>query len=50
MKKIFIFLLSGLAVYLIINLYNLDRHYFRCPIEYKNDSIMRSDTRREGSL
>ncbi len=50
MKKIFIFLLSGLAVYLIINLYYLDRHYFLCPIEYKNDIIIRSDTRGDGSF
>lgn len=37
-----------LPAYLIINFYYLDKDYFLCPIEYKRDMIIRSDSRGDG--
>jgi murein DD-endopeptidase MepM/ murein hydrolase activator NlpD len=48
MKKIFISLLVALPFYFLISLYFLDKHYFLCPIEYKADIIIRSDSRGNG--
>lgn len=48
MKKILLFFLIVLPVYLFISLYFLDKHYFLCPIEYKRDIIIRSDSRGDG--
>ena len=48
MKKIFLFLLIFLPIYLLISLYFLDKSYFICPIEYKNDIVIRSDRRGDG--
>jgi murein DD-endopeptidase MepM/ murein hydrolase activator NlpD len=46
MKKIL--LLIVLSVYLIISLYFLDKHYFLCPIEYKRNIVIRSDSMGDG--
>jgi len=48
LKKILLFLILVLAVYLLVSLYFLDKHYFLCPIEYKGDIIIRSDNRGDG--
>ena len=48
MKKIWLFLLIVLPVYLLISLYFLDKNYFLCPIEYKRDILVRCDSRGEG--
>jgi len=47
-KKVLLFLLIVLPVYLIINLYYIDRYYFLCPIEYKKGIVIRSDMRGDG--
>ncbi len=43
MKKILIFLLIVLAVYIPHSLGCLDKNYFVCPVQYKRDIIVRSD-------
>ncbi len=48
MKRILLFLLLVLPVYLLVSLYFLDKHYFLCPIDYKRDAIIRCDTWGEG--
>lgn len=48
MKKILLFLLIVLPIYLIISLYLLDKHYFLCPIEYKRDIVIRNDSMGDG--
>lgn len=48
MKKIPIFLLIFLPIYILINIYFLDRYYFFCPIEYKRDIIIRNDILGKG--
>ena len=48
MKKILIFILIVLPVYLIVSLYFIDKDYFLCPIEYNKDIIIRSDSRGDG--
>ncbi|MFC1805124.1 M23 family metallopeptidase [Candidatus Omnitrophota bacterium] len=48
MKKILTILLVALPLYLAVNFYFLDRHYFISPIEYEGDIIIRSDSRGEG--
>ena len=48
MKKILLFLLTILPIYLLASLYFLDKDYFLSPIEYKRDIIIRSDSRGEG--
>jgi len=48
MKKILLFLLIILPVYLLTTLYFLDKDYFLCPIEYQTDMIIRSDSRGDG--
>jgi murein DD-endopeptidase MepM/ murein hydrolase activator NlpD len=48
MKKIFLILLFVLPAYFLTNLYFLDKHPFLCPIEYKGDIIIRSDSRGNG--
>lgn len=48
MKKILLFLLITLPVYLGLSLYFLDKHYFLCPIEYKGDAVIRYDSRGDG--
>ncbi|MFA4888594.1 MAG: M23 family metallopeptidase [Candidatus Omnitrophota bacterium] len=48
MKKILIFLLLGVIVYLAVSFYFMDREFFLCPIEYKNQIIIRNDSRGDG--
>lgn len=48
MRKALLFLFIVLPIYLVINLYFLDKHYFLCPIEYKGDISIRCDLRGEG--
>lgn len=48
MKKLLPFLLLVLPVYLVLSFYFLDKHYFLCPIEYKGDIVIRSDSRGDG--
>lgn len=48
MKKALLFLCIVLPIYLFISLYFLDKDYFLCPIEYKSDIIIRSDSRGNG--
>jgi len=48
MKKILLFLLVIMPVYLSVSLYFLDKNYFLCPIEYKQDAVIRCDSRGEG--
>jgi murein DD-endopeptidase MepM/ murein hydrolase activator NlpD len=48
MKKILVFLLIFLPVYLLASLYFLDKSYFICPIEYKSDILIRRDSRGDG--
>ena len=48
MKKILLFLMIILPIYLLISLYFLDKDYFLCPIEYQADMIIRSDSRGDG--
>jgi murein DD-endopeptidase MepM/ murein hydrolase activator NlpD len=48
MKKILLFLLILLPIYLLVSLYFLDKDYFLCPIEYKRDVLIRSDSRGDG--
>lgn len=50
MKKTLLFLLIILPFYLSASLYFLDKHSFSCPIEYKGDIVIRSDTRGDGSF
>ncbi len=48
MKKILLFLLILMPLYLAVSLYFLDKNYFLCPIEYKQDAVIRCDSRGEG--
>jgi murein DD-endopeptidase MepM/ murein hydrolase activator NlpD len=50
MKKFSVFLLVGLAVYLIIGLYFLDKEYFLCPIQYQREIVIRNDNRGDGNF
>lgn len=43
MKRVLLFLLILLPIYLGLSLYLLDKVYFLCPIEYKGDIIIRCD-------
>jgi murein DD-endopeptidase MepM/ murein hydrolase activator NlpD len=47
-KKILLFLLLIMPIYLSLSLYFLDKNYFICPIEYKGDAVIRCDSRGEG--
>ena len=48
MKKILLFLLFIMPIYLSVSLYFLDKNYFLCPIEYKRDIVIRSDSMGDG--
>ncbi|MCU0651854.1 MAG: M23 family metallopeptidase [Candidatus Omnitrophica bacterium] len=50
MKKIFLFLLLILPIYLIISISFLDKKPFLCPVQYKGDFIIRSDSRGDGTF
>ena len=47
-KKVLLFLLIALPIYLFISLYYIDRHYFLSPIEYQTGIVIRSDNRGDG--
>lgn len=47
-KTALLIILIIFPIYLLISLYFLDRNYFVCPIEYKKDIIIRSDSRGDG--
>lgn len=47
-RRIFLFMLIILPFYLSVSLYFLDKKYFLCPIEYKEDLIIRDDKRGDG--
>jgi len=47
-KKFLLVLLIVLPVYLLAILYFLDKSSFACPIVYKRDIIIRSDSRGDG--
>lgn len=49
-KKLLLLILIFLPIFLIINIYFLDKHYFLCPIEYQKDIIVRSDDLGEGNF
>jgi len=48
MRKILLFLLIILPIYLLVSLYFIDKEYFVCPIDYKRDILIRCDSRGEG--
>jgi len=48
MKRILIIISIVVLVFVFIRLAGMDKQYFICPIEYKNDIIIRSDNRGEG--
>lgn len=48
MKKILLFLLLVMPIYLSLSLYFIDKDYFLCPIEFKGDAVIRCDRRGEG--
>lgn len=48
MKKILIFLLLALPLYLSLSLYFLDKDYFLCPVKYRGDIVIRADNRGDG--
>lgn len=48
MKKLLLFFLISLPVYLTASLYLLDKQYFLCPIEYARDIVIRCDNRGDG--
>jgi len=50
MKKIFLFILILLFSYVFLALASMDRQYFICPIKYRNDIIVRSDSGGDGSF
>lgn len=48
MKKIFLFFLAALPLYLGLNFYFLDKYGFICPVAYQGDMIVRNDSRGNG--
>lgn len=48
MKNVFLFLFVLLPIFIAINIYFLDKHYFLCPIEYRSNIIVRADSRGNG--
>lgn len=50
MRKILIALLFIMPVMLSVGLYFLDKERFICPIQYRQDIVIRSDSRGEGSF
>ena len=48
MKKLLLFLLLALPVYLAASIYFLDKDYFLSPIEYQGDILIRSDSKGDG--
>ena len=48
MRKIFLFLLLVLPLYLTASIYSLDKLYFLCPVKYQGDIVIRCDARGNG--
>lgn len=49
MKKVLLFLLVVLPIYLSVSFYYfLDKSYFLCPIEYQGAAVIRCDSRGDG--
>lgn len=48
MKKALVFLLIFVPVFSALVIYFLDKEYFLCPVEYKSEILVRSDTHGEG--
>lgn len=48
MKKILLAVLFILPAYLALSLCFVDKRYFLCPIEYKQDAVIRVDSRGNG--
>lgn len=47
-KALLLFLLLLLPILMLFGLYFLDKDYFLCPVEYKRDIVIRSDSRGDG--
>ena len=47
-KKILLIILILICVWVFLGLTWMDKQYFICPIEYKNDIIVRNDNRGDG--
>ena len=48
MKKLWLFLLLALPLYLAVSICFLDKDYFLSPIEYQGDILIRSDSKGNG--
>lgn len=48
MSRIFLLLLVIFPFFAISSIYSLDKNYFLCPINYKSDIVIRSDSRGNG--
>ena len=48
MKKLLLFLLLVIPIYLACSIYFLDKDYFLCPIEYQGDILIRADSKGNG--
>lgn len=48
MKKVLLFLLIALPIYLCLSIYFLDKYYFLCPLKYEREILIRSDRRGNG--
>ncbi|MDD5119934.1 MAG: M23 family metallopeptidase [Candidatus Omnitrophica bacterium] len=48
MKKFFLVVLIILTTYVFLGIASIDKRYFVCPIEYKNDIIVRNDAGGNG--
>ncbi len=49
-KKILLIILVVICVSVFLGLTWLDKQYFICPIEYKNDIVIRNDHRGDGTF
>lgn len=49
-RRILLVFLILICVYVFLGISSLDKQYFVCPIEYKNDLIIRHDLRGNGSF
>jgi len=48
MRKILLIILILTAAFVFLGLARMDKQYFICPVEYKNDIIIRNDNRGGG--
>jgi murein DD-endopeptidase MepM/ murein hydrolase activator NlpD len=49
-KKILLIILIVICAFAFLGLVSTDKQYFICPIEYKNDVIIRKDHRGDGTF